>query len=272
MPDSLTVAMSGNRHGDHFSMDLTTYRHSEREQARTQDLLSLMPTSGHHALDVGARDGHLSKLMADRFELVVALDLDRPSIDHPRVAMVQGDACHLPFASDSFDLVTCCEVLEHIPPPLLASACAELARVARQSVVIGVPYKQDIRFGRTTCQHCGRANPPWGHVNSFDEQRLHALFAPLTPARLSFVGQTTDATSALAAALMDFAGNPYGTYSQDEPCVCCGRNIGGPLPRTLAQKMATKAAFTLNRLQRVVSSPRGNWIHLRLEKAPSNRV
>ena len=38
-------------------MDLTAYRHSEREQARTNDLLALMPTTGRCALDVGARDG-----------------------------------------------------------------------------------------------------------------------------------------------------------------------------------------------------------------------
>lgn len=247
-------------------MDLTAYRHSENEQARTRDLLSLMPSSGKLALDVGARDGHLSKLMADRFELVVALDLSRPSIDDGRVATVQGDACHLPFANDSFDLVACCEVLEHIPPPLLTSACAELARVARGSVIIGVPYKQDIRFGRTTCQHCGRVNPPWGHVNSFDEQRLHALFAPLATARVTFVGERSESTNGLAAALMDFAGNPYGTYSQDEPCIHCGRYIGRPLPRSFAQKVATKAAFALTQLQGLVSSPRANWIHLRLEK------
>lgn len=249
-------------------MNLTAYRHSEREQARTNDLLALMPDAGRLALDVGARDGHLSKLLAERFDTVVALDLSRPAIDHPRVAPVQGDACRLPFADGTFDLVTCCEVLEHIPPHLLSSACDEIVRVARASVVIGVPFKQDIRFGRTTCQRCGRTNPPWGHVNSFDEQRLRHLFGSMTLSRQSFVGQTTDGTSALAAALMDFAGNPYGTYSQEEGCVHCGAALGLPPSRTLAQKVATKTAIALNTLQRNVTAPRGNWIHIRLNKAP----
>lgn len=252
-------------------MDLTAYRHSEREQARTRDLLALMPEGGRYALDVGARDGHLSKLLAGRFGTVVALDLTRPAIDHPGVVAVQGDACRLPFADGSFDLVTCCEVLEHIPPHLLARACDEIARVANAAVVIGVPFRQDIRFGRTTCQHCGQPNPPWGHVNSFDEHRVKSLFASLTPSTLSFVGSTKDGTNTLAAALMDFAGNPYGTYSQDEACIHCDACIGAPSSRTLAQKVATKAALGLNRLQRAATHARGNWLHMRLNKKSGQR-
>jgi len=247
-------------------VDLIAYRQSERELSRTNDLLNLMPASGRIALDVGARDGFLSTLLADRYDTVVALDLAKLEINDPRIALVQGDVGKLAFTTGAFDLVVCCEVLEHVPSHLLQRACDEIVRVAGRSVVIGVPYKQDIRLGRTTCGNCGKQNPPWGHVNSFDEHRLRGLFASLAVLKLSYVGVTNDVTSVAAAALMEFAGNPYGTYSQEEGCIYCGRRLSRPARRTLPQKLATKAGLLLNRFQRAVTPLHANWIHVHFAK------
>lgn len=52
-------------------MDLSAYRASTSERERTNDLLRLMPNSGDIALDVGARDGHFSRLLAERFATVL---------------------------------------------------------------------------------------------------------------------------------------------------------------------------------------------------------
>jgi len=246
--------------------DLPAYRAHEREQRRVADLFGLIPGSGATALDVGARDGYLSRMLAKRFDQVVALDLTPPSIAHPRIVCVQADVTALPFGDDHFDVVLCAEVLEHVAPAGLARACRELARVARRSIVIGVPYRQDLRFGRTTCQGCGRPNPPWGHVNAFDEQRLQRLFTPLPVGSLSYVGATREATNAWSAALMDFAGNPYGTYEQLEPCIHCGAALARPARRTFLQKVATKIAFALTRIQRGVAPERANWVHVRFDK------
>ncbi len=227
--------------------------------------MDLLPP-GDSALDIGARDGFISKLLADHFAAVTALDLQRPQIDHERIRCVQGDITALGFPDASFDLVFCAEVLEHIPPHLLATACRELARVAGQYVLIGVPYRQDIRVGRTTCSRCHKVSPPYGHVNTFDQSRLSQLFPGLTVAKRSFVGETNEHTNSVSSALMDWAGNPYGTYSQDEPCGHCGAVLTNPPERTALQKAATKLAFVGTGLQQRFVKPHGNWIHLLLKK------
>ena len=249
-----------------MAIDLSAYRASEREQARIRDLFELIPEKGSNALDIGARDGFLSMRLAERFEHVVALDLEKPNVSHPRIEAVKGNASQLVFEEASFDLVVCAEVLEHVPRHLLPDACREIARVARQTVVIGVPYKQDLRCGRSTCRTCGRSNPAWGHVNSFDESLLRELFGSLQPPRFSFVGANNYCTNAVSVALMDFAGNPYGTYEQEEACVHCGSTLQAPDGRSLLQKGAARVAFILNKIQGKFAHPRANWMHARFAK------
>lgn len=246
--------------------DLTDYRNSAAEQARIGDLMSHVPEGLDSVLDVGARDGYLSKKLLERIPQVTALDLETPVIDDPRIRCVRGNAAELTFGDASFDLVFCAEVLEHIPRPTLEVVCRELARVAKRYVLIGVPYKQDTRVGRTTCSQCGKPNPPWGHVNRFDERSLAALFPGLDIVSTSFVGTSDCGTNALACWLMDLAGNPYGQYDQDEPCIHCGRPIGGPGRRTLIQKALTKAAIFARAVQKPFASRHGNWIHILFKK------
>lgn len=249
-----------------MTSDLTAYRASTAEQQRIADLFELLPSRGIQALDIGARDGYFAVKLAGKFDKVVALDLEKPEIDHPSIESVQGNVTCLQFADSQFDAVLCAEVLEHIPEHLLAQACSEISRVARDKVVIGVPYSQDLRCGRTTCEKCGKTNPPWGHVNSFNEQRLLSLFPSLVLEKATFVGVSIDRTNVISAALLDFAGNPFGTWQQDEPCVHCGAPIGAPRPRSLPQRIATRVAFMLNRLQSRFVKSHGNWIHVRFSK------
>jgi SAM-dependent methyltransferase len=244
------------------------FRQTEREQARIRDLLALIP-AGDSVLDIGARDGYVSTLLTDRYRKVVALDLQRPSIADPRVEAVAGDATALRFPDNAFDTVVCAEVLEHIPN--VEAACREIVRVARDSIIIGVPYRQDLRFGETLCARCGKTNPPWGHINAFDEQRLQRLFPAVELVNVDYVGTTRERTTALAATLMRFAGNPFGTYEQEEPCVHCGEALTPPARRTLLQKAATRTAYWIDRMQQQLAAPRASWIHARFVKNGTGR-
>ena len=241
--------------------DLFEYRESKSEQDRVEDIFNLMPV-GESVLDVGARDGYISTRLADRFESVTAMDLQAPSIDDERVYCAKGDVTKLSFPADFFDVVLCAEVLEHISPELLGEACSELARVAKRYVLIGVPYQQDIRVACSTCRKCGGVNPPWGHVNSFSEAKLKALFLSMEVVKVSFVGESNEYTNWLSTYLMWAAGNPYGTYSQDEPCVFCGAKLEPPLPMNALQKLGAKCAVWGMKTQSFFYGARANWMHV----------
>jgi SAM-dependent methyltransferase len=247
-------------------IEMSVYRNTPLEQERISDLMNVIPKGQDSVLDVGARDGYLSRLLTEHFASVTALDLEKPSIAHDRINCVEGDLTRLEFDSGSFDVALCAEVLEHIPGKGLEQACRELSRVAKSYVVIGVPYRQDTRLGRTTCQSCGRSNPPWGHVNVFDEWRLTELFLPLRLVGVTFVGSSRSRTNTLSSWLMDVAGNPWGTYDQEEACIHCGKEIGKPAKRNLAQKLCSRLAFSLYAAQSRIISARPNWIHMVFDK------
>ena len=241
-------------------MDLQQYRQTEQEQARIAGIFRLLPHGRKSVLEIGARDGYISRLLAERFDEVTALDLEKPTFQFPRVTTVAGDVTRLQFPDNAFDCVLCTEVLEHIPA--LQQACHELVRVARHEIVIGVPFRQDTRLGRTTCRQCGKVNPPWAHINTFDEQRLAALFPGVTIQAKTFVGTNNEITNSLSMALMDMAGNPWGTYDQEEPCIHCGAALVAPNGRSLMSRVYSGVAVRLNRLQASTSRPHANWIHI----------
>ena len=58
---------------------------------------------------------------------------------NPRASIATGDIYNIGIPDDSFDVVYCFEVLEHLHEP--DKALAEMARVARGHVVLSVPHE-----------------------------------------------------------------------------------------------------------------------------------
>lgn len=100
---------------------------------------------GGDVLDVGSGAGQFANCLAisGEFKSVATTDPTRFNkyfeLSNGIVRYDNG-IDRLPFPDDSFDVVTCMEVLEHLPDEVFAKAIPELRRVCRGQLVITVPY------------------------------------------------------------------------------------------------------------------------------------
>ena len=99
-----------------------------------------------------------------------------------------GSVTDLRFEDDSFDLVLCLEVIEHVDDP--ARAVRELARVAGRHLVVSVPHEPWFRLGSLLRgKHVTALGNHPEHVNHFNPRSLRALlegFAEVTEVRSAF--------------------------------------------------------------------------------------
>ncbi len=144
------------------------------------ELFVLAHPRGKAVLEVGCGEGKLANRLVrnapapDRY-LATDVSLERIADDlDPRVGTAVASAYELPFASESFDVVVCCEVLEHLDEP--DRGLAEVARVARERVLISTPHEPVWRAMNVARGKYLRelGNTP-GHVQHFSRAGLRRL-------------------------------------------------------------------------------------------------
>jgi len=85
-------------------------------------------------LEIGIGNGFVSNYLKHIGYNITTIDIDRRL--HPNIV---GSVLNIPLQDESFDLVACFEVLEHIPYDKFAQALSELHRISRSYVILSVP-------------------------------------------------------------------------------------------------------------------------------------
>ncbi len=176
----------------------------------TVDFSKITLKPGARVLDAGCGNGrHLYEAFKQPGVKVVGLDMKSEDVTKARNMMrlmekvgeggegvwgvFTGDITSLPFSDQSFDVVICSEVLEHIPDE--AKAIQEITRVLKPGEILAVSVPRF--FPELICWALSKAyrNDPGGHVRiyrkrelirkleraglvCFDTGRAHGLHAP----------------------------------------------------------------------------------------------
>ena len=153
---------------------------------------------GKKLLDVGCGNGSLMDIVRDRVESIYGCDISKAA---SKVAKAKGmkSACtnlnkgYLPYHDETFDIITCVEVVEHVIDPI--SLLKELYRVlcTKGYVVLSTPNIRYFKHLRTlllngTFPHTTTDSFVWGggHLHYFTRKDLSFLLQSAGFTRIEF--------------------------------------------------------------------------------------
>lgn len=142
---------------------------------KAQLFAALIPAGCRTVLDAGGGTGWATIGIREKCD-VVTLDNCPESLSHAPGATILANVEALPCADRSFDLVMSSQVLEHLPGDVLDRTCSEMMRVAKNYLLVSVPYREALETRHVRCGFCQQVFHPDYHRRSFTEKGLATLF------------------------------------------------------------------------------------------------
>lgn len=146
---------------------------------RIQETINMIPSDVTTLLDVGCGNGVFPNLLSESKNniKVTATDRSKEALKYVRTEKFESDISALPVEPQSFDCVTCLQVIEHIPDSLYKPSLSELARVARRYLIVSIPFNEDLEKGFTQCPKCRTLFNSDLHFRNYTLDTMKNLFA-----------------------------------------------------------------------------------------------
>jgi ubiquinone/menaquinone biosynthesis C-methylase UbiE len=152
-----------------------------RQKRRAQLIQSyLKKYAGKRIMDVGCAEGYATSFISAIGAAVIGVEINIEYIKVARsklrnVEFVNASITSLPFRSGLFDAVCVLEVLEHLNMETQRRGLEEIDKilVCKGTLIISVPFNEAII--QTSCIHCGKTTPLFGHLRSLDESDITKL-------------------------------------------------------------------------------------------------
>ena len=148
------------------------YDNKERFISYWHQIHEMLSLNFKEALEIGKGNGFVSNYLIGKGKKIITLDIENGL--NPDVV---GDVSKIPFCSESFDVVACYEVLEHLPFRKFPTALEELYRISKSYVILSLPDRS------------GRAYKLHIHLPKMGEMKRLITIPRLKPIECRFDGE-----------------------------------------------------------------------------------
>ena len=154
---------------------------TDKENERIKNIMDLIPNDITSVIEVGCGDGRLINRFKGKYKLIYGMDISEKILKKVNVPKVVGSIDNIPFADNSFDIVICSEVLEHLPVNIYKKSLTELERISNKYILVSVPDNENIEVKNVKCPQCSCTFHPWRHLRSYKIEDMDTLFTRFKP-------------------------------------------------------------------------------------------
>lgn len=144
---------------------------------RITTITNMIPQDVDSLLEVGCGEGKIINPLVNKYKKICGVDISDKALKSVKTPKIKGRAENLPLPSDSFDIILCCEVLEHLPVHLYEKSLKEIQRVSKKYILISIPNDEDLEIGKINCPRCRSCFHIYGHLRSFNFSNIKELFS-----------------------------------------------------------------------------------------------
>jgi ubiquinone/menaquinone biosynthesis C-methylase UbiE len=149
---------------------------NDHYSAKINKIRETIPKDIRSIVDIGCGNGVITNELAKYYD-IVGIDRSELSLRQVKTKKIQASSDYLSLSDNTFDLVLCSEVLEHLEDDLFSRTVDELKRVSHKYIFITVPNNENINKALVRCPGCGHIFNKTYHLRRLNIGRFKKLFS-----------------------------------------------------------------------------------------------